>query len=403
MNEDKTRLSGFALLALWFGAAISLAEIFTGGLLAPLGFWDGFKAIVLGHLIGGSILILGGYIGATSKLPAIMSTRISFGIYGSYLFSLLNVLQLIGWTAVMIISGGRAANALSIALFGIDNIMLWSVSIGAMIALWIVLGKEGFTKLNVLAVILLLGLTIILCGVVFSEQSVFNSVNTGTMSFGSALELSIIMPLSWLPLISDYTRFANTKKSGLVGSFTGYFVGSTLMYTIGLAIALYAKDADVGTMMLALNLGFLALAIVLLSTVTTTFLDAYSAGVTLLNVFPKLNEKKVALVMALIGLAVAIFTPIEQYENFLYAIGSVFGPLFAIVLSDYFVFKKEKIEPTLALHVGAFIVWAVGVYLYYQFITLDLILGSTLPTMLCTAILFILTKKVSEKWTLENK
>ena len=332
-----------------------------------------------------------------------MSTRISFGTYGSYLFSLLNVLQLIGWTAVMIISGGRAANALSIALFGIDNIMLWSVGIGAMIALWIVLGKEGFTKLNVLAVILLLGLTIILCGVVFSEQSVFNSVNTGTMSFGSALDLSIIMPLSWLPLISDYTRFANTKKSGLVGSFTGYFVGSTLMYTIGLAIALYAKDADVGTMMLALNLGFLALAIVLLSTVTTTFLDAYSAGVTLLNVFPKLNEKKVALVMALIGLAVAIFTPIEQYENFLYAIGSVFGPLFAIVLSDYFVFKKEKIEPTLALHVGAFIVWAVGVYLYYQFITLDLILGSTLPTMLCTAILFILTKKVSEKWTLENK
>ena len=78
MKEDKTRLSGFALLALWFGAAISLAEIFTGGLLAPLGFWDGFKAIVLGHLIGGSILILGGYIGATSKLPAIMSTRISF-------------------------------------------------------------------------------------------------------------------------------------------------------------------------------------------------------------------------------------------------------------------------------------------------------------------------------------
>ena len=107
--------------------------------------------------------------------------------------------------------------------------------------------------------------------------------------------------------------------------------------------------------------------------------------------------------MALIGLAVAIFTPIEQYENFLYAIGSVFGPLFAIVLSDYFIFKKEKIEPTLALHVGAFVVWAVGVYLYYQFITLDLILGSTLPTMLCTAILFILTKKVSEKWTLENK
>lgn len=96
MNDSKTILGGFGLFALWFGAAISMAEIFTGGLLAPLGFSDGVKAILLGHLIGGVIMLLVGVIGAQSKLPAIMSTRISFGTYGSYLFSLLNVLQLIG-------------------------------------------------------------------------------------------------------------------------------------------------------------------------------------------------------------------------------------------------------------------------------------------------------------------
>ena len=137
MMEEKTTLSGFGLFALWFGAAVSMAEIFTGGLLAPLGFEQGLKAILLGHLIGGLILILGGYIGAQSKLPAIMSTRISFGHYGSYLFSLLNVLQLIGWTAVMIISGGRAANELGVALFGFDSINTWAIAIGIFIGLWI--------------------------------------------------------------------------------------------------------------------------------------------------------------------------------------------------------------------------------------------------------------------------
>lgn len=76
-----------------------------------------------------------------------------------------------------------------------------------------------------------------------------------------------------------------------------------------------------------------------------------------------MKEKNVALVMTLIGALVAIFTPVEQYENFLYAIGSVFGPLFAIVLSDYFIFKKEHISQTLALHVGTSIVWAVGVFI----------------------------------------
>ncbi len=403
MNDSKTILGGFGLFALWFGAAISMAEIFTGGLLAPLGFSDGVKAILLGHLIGGVIMLLVGVIGAQSKLPAIMSTRISFGTYGSYLFSLLNVLQLIGWTAVMIISGGRAANELGIALFGFDSINSWAVVIALLITLWIALGKNGFGKLNVVAVMLLLFLTLVLCGVVFKEGAIFSKINTGEMSFGLALELSIIMPLSWLPLVSDYTRFAKEKKSGLMGTFLGYFIGSSLMYIVGLCIALYAKDASVGTMMLALHLGFVALGIVLLSTVTTTFLDAYSAGVTLTNVFPKLSERTVALVMTLVGFVVAVFTPVEQYENFLYAIGSVFGPLFAIVLSDYFIFKKEQIASTLALHVGTSIVWAVGVFLYYQFQVMALPLGTTLPTMIATALLFIATKRGFERWTLSHK
>jgi purine-cytosine permease-like protein len=155
-------------------------------------------------------------------------------------------------------------------------------------------------------------------------------------------------------------------------------------------------------MMMVLHLGFAALGIVLLSTITTTFLDAYSAGVTFTNIFPHISERKIAFVMAIIGLLVALFTPIEQYETFLYAIGSVFGPLFAILLSDYFVFKKEEIESSLSLHIGALIVWAVGVTLYYQFVTLDLPLGSTLPTMLATSIIFIITKKVMASWTLKS-
>ncbi|WP_331775069.1 putative hydroxymethylpyrimidine transporter CytX [Sulfurospirillum sp. 1612] len=403
MNQDTMRLSGFQLFALWFGAAISLAEIFTGGFLAPLGFIDGLKAILLGHLIGGIVLILGGVIGANSKLPAMMSTRISFGKYGSYLFSLFNVLQLIGWTAVMIISGGRAANELGKSLFGFDNILSWSLLIGILILLWILLGKEGFKKLNVIAVVLLFALTLLLCFVVFRESSVFQSANSGKMSFGSALELSVIMPLSWLPLIADYTRFSQKKSTGLLGSFFGYFLGSSLMYTIGLAVAIYSKDGDVTVMMSAMHLGFFALCIVLLSTVTTTFLDAYSAGVTFLNVFPKFSERTVAFVMGLIGLVIAIVAPIEEYENFLYAIGSVFAPLFAILLSDYFFFKKERIDENLNLHIGALIIWAIGVYLYYQFITLDLLIGATLPTMLATALLFVITKKGIKTWILEQK
>lgn len=400
MNE--TRLGNIALLALWFGASISLAEIFTGGFLAPLGFNDGLKAILLGHLVGGIIMVLVAWIGAKTRLSAMVSTRISFGRYGSYLFSVLNLLQLIGWTAVMIVSGARAANELGMALWGWESLSLWAVVISALIGVWIALGKEGFGKLNVVAVLLLLGLTLLLCGVVFQEGSLFSHPNTHTMSFGLALELSIIMPLSWLPLVSDYTRFAQYPKSGVISVFVGYFIGSSLMYTVGLAIALYAKGASVGSMMLALHLGVGALGIVLLSTVTTTFLDAYSAGVSFANLFSKASERYSALAITFLGLVVALLTPIEQYENFLIAIGSVFAPLFAIVLCDFFLFKKESIAPNLLLHVGSIAVWILGVVIYYGFKEMNWSIGITLPTMALTALIFGLTHKGLRRWTLEK-
>ncbi|HOE57637.1 MAG TPA: cytosine permease, partial [Bacillota bacterium] len=143
MSKSRDNLTLLSFLALWFGAAISIAEILTGGLLAPLGFKSGLTAIIVGHIIGTAILILGGIIGAETRLPSIMSTGISFGKYGAYLFSVLNVLQLLGWTAVMIISGARSVNEITKALWSYNNIYIWSIIIGGLICLWIYFGKKG--------------------------------------------------------------------------------------------------------------------------------------------------------------------------------------------------------------------------------------------------------------------
>ena len=404
MNKSNNNLTMLSFLTLWFGAAISIAEILTGGLIAPLGFRSGLIAIIIGHLIGTTILVLGGIIGTEARLPSIMSTGISFGKYGAYLFSVLNVLQLLGWTAVMIISGARSVNEITKALWSYNNIYLWSIIIGGLICLWIYFGKDGMKKLNLIAVALLFILTILLSIVVFKNSELFSRSAASTMSFGSAIELNVIMPLSWLPLIADYTRFAKRKRDGVIGSFLGYFIGSSWMYTIGLGAAIVAGNSDPGAMMLAANLGFTALGIVILSTVTTTFLDAYSAGVTFLNIFPKLNERKAALAMGVIGTLIAIIVPIEQYENFLYAIGSVFAPLFAILLTDYFIIKKNrKLQEGLLVNWGASAVWVMGVIMYYQFIKLDFVLGATVPVMIITGLIYCLSWRLTKNWRLSEK
>lgn len=270
--------------------------------------------------------------------------------------------------------------------------------------MWIFFGNTGVKKLNLIAVVLLFILTILLSVVVFKNSELFRSSGGGTLSFGSAVELNVIMPLSWLPLIADYTRFAKRKGDAVIGSFLGYFTGSTWMYTIGLGAAIATGNSDPGAMMLAANLGFTALGIVILSTVTTTFLDANSAGVTFLNIFSKLNERKAALAMGALGTLIAVIVPIEQYQNFLYAIGSVFAPLFAILLTEYFILKENrKLQEGLLINWGAAVVWVIGVIMYYQFIKLDFVLGVTVPVMVITGLLYCLSWRWTGSWKLSEK
>jgi len=404
MIKDKEKLGFWTFVFLWFGAAVSIAEILTGGLIAPLGFKIGVIVILLGHLIGTGIFVMGGIIGTREKVPAITSTNISFGVYGTYLFSILNILQLIGWTAVMIKSAANSVNLITKSLWSFDNLIVCSIVIGILTALWIWFGKTGMKKLNTAAVLLLFILTLVLGFIIFKDKTLLSKAGEGSISFGGALELNIIMPLSWLPLIADYTRFAKSEKSGAAGSFLGYFLGSSWMFIIGLGAAIVSNNPDPSAMMLAANLGVTALGIVVLSTVTTTFMDVYSAGVSFLNIMPKLNERNVGIAMTVIGTIMALVFPIENYEGFLYAIGSVFAPLFAILITDYFIIKKNtKVQADVLVNLGAVIVWILGVVIYYSFIKLDFVLGATVPVMIITGVIYGVTWRWTCKWKLVRK
>ena len=388
-------------LFLWFGASVSIAEILAGGILAPLGFSAGLTAIIVGHVIGVAFLMLCGTIGAREKVGAIESTRTTFGIYGSRLFSVLNVLQLVGWTAVMIMSASHSANEVSKVLWQGDQRVLWNIFIGALIMVWIVLGREGgWKKANMVAGALLFGLTVVLSCLVFKDTTALMAAKpTGGMPFSAGLELSLAMPLSWLPLIADYTRFASSVRGAAWGSGIGYFVGSCWMYGIGLAAALAVGNADPSPVMIAANLGLAALGIIILATITTTFMDAYSAGVSFTNLYPRLNEKYAALAITVLGTVIALAVNMEQYEWFLLMIGSVFAPLFTILLTDYFVLKNRVVRPELLANWGALAVWAVGVVLYYQFLKMDLLLGATIPVIIVIGVVYTVMGRFANKWT----
>ena len=104
------RTSVFENALIWFGAGVSLAEIMTGTFLAPLGFSQGLLSIIIGHVIGCFLLFLAGCMGGKRRMSAMETVTLSFGSKGAFLFAMLNVLQLVGWTAIMIYDGALAAN-----------------------------------------------------------------------------------------------------------------------------------------------------------------------------------------------------------------------------------------------------------------------------------------------------
>jgi len=388
MNEKKLSFLSGSLL--WFGAAISITEILTGALLAPLGLRLGVAAIVSGHFIGCILLYLAGLIGAKSKRSAMESVELSFGRFGSVFFSFLNILQLVGWTAIMILSGANALGSVANDKLGLAGNMLWCVLIGLLIVIWILAGLQNIGRLNIVAVGALFILTAIL-GVIVFKGGVLLKTNE-IMSFGLALELSIAMPVSWLPLISDYTKNTDRPVQFTFVSTMSYFLGSCSMYVIGLGAAIFTGSSDVVQILMNAGLGIAAMLIVILSTVTTTFLDVYSASESMLNIRPKWNGKATGIAVCIIGTLIAMYTPIEQYENFLTLIGSVFVPMAAILITDYFILKKR--DDVKKLNFLNACLWIVGFIIYRFFLNIDTVLGSTVPVVLIMMCLCILTNKM---------
>lgn len=380
MNETKTSVLSNGLL--WFGAGISIAEILTGMLLAPLGFGKGLLAIIIGHVIGGAVMFGAGVIGGRTGRSAMETVQISFGRQGAKLFAGLNVIQLIGWTAVMIASAAVAAN--TIAAIGTA---FWSVIIAALIALWIVLGLKNLGRINVIVIAALLILTLVLSAVIFGGGASFQA--DGTMTMGEAIELTVAMPLSWLPIISDYTRTAEKPIKATAASCGAYFIASTWMFVIGMGAALYTGQDDIAAIMLQAGMGLIGILIILLSTVTTTFLDAFSAGVSGRSLIPQVSDTILALIACAGGMVLAIAVDASRFEDFLYLIGSVFAPMTAILLSDYFILRQDHSSQNVCWI--NLILWIVGFALYRALLDVQTPWGITFPVivlvMLASAII----------------
>lgn len=402
MEENKTSVLSNGLI--WFGAGVSMSEILTGTYFAPLGIKTGLFAILIGHIIGGILLFLAGYLGAKTRNNAMETVAVSFGRKGNLPFYVLNILQLAGWLAILNYDGALAANGIFSVGAGV-----WCAVIGVLLLLWVLVGLKRLEKINMVAMTALFLMTLVLCFVIVTRGNfgtLFNgsSVNKDVLTFGAAIELSAAMPLSWIPVISDYTSNSTKPVKATVVSTIVYCLVSCWMYLIGMSAAIGMGTSDIAQISLRAGLGVVGLLIILFSTVTTNFLAAHSAGVSgevIGESFSKhINGKYLSILVVLLGTIAAILYPMDNIEDFLYLINSVFAPMIAVMIADFFFNKKRSV--TKEWDWTNLIVWLIGLSLYRVLMHVDIVIGYTLPDIVITAVLCVIVHRILPKNRLDK-
>ena len=211
----------------------------------------------------------------------------------------------------------------------------------------------------------------------------------GSMPIAVGFDIAIAMPLSWLPLIADYSRFGKRANSVFGGTALGFFIGNFWLMGLGVAYTLaFAPSGEVNALLLALagaGLG-IPLLLILLDESENAFADIHSAAVSS-GILLRLKVEHLALAIGVICTLIACFAPLAQYQNFLLLIGSVFAPLFGVVLVDHFILRHRRAGAVASLRWPALVAWLGGIATYHLLANLYPDVGATLPALVLAGLL----------------
>jgi putative hydroxymethylpyrimidine transporter CytX len=398
--ENKRTLGGFHYFILWSSLGVGLLVLSAGSLLSDASFIDATLAIIAGSVGGSLLLALAGKIGSDHGVTSLVSMRPAFGILGSYMPAVLNILQLVGWTTFEIMIMARAADLLAGSALPYPA---WAAIFGALVAVLAIAGPLAVARqwLAKFAVWIAYGTsTVIIVTLLMSPGAadVISSPGKG-MSFFTALDLVIAMPISWMPLVADYNRFAKKSKAAFWATMAGFALTNILFYFGGVLLGTF----DVVAIIIAIQaifFGFLML-LLIVDEADNAFADVYSAAVSAQDIFSRVSQKHLVIGFAAASTILAMVVTIQNYETFLLLIGAVFVPLFGVVLTDYYIVKRQKYADHMmygkrGIGWPAVAAWAIGIALNFTISPLSPLyikempaIGAAIPSLAAASLVYL--------------
>jgi nucleobase:cation symporter-1, NCS1 family len=375
---DRLRVLGpVDTLLLWTNLGISLLVLVLPGFF-DLSLGKALLATLVGGVIGNFLLAVAGAIGADGRVPTMVLQRAPLGHRGSYLATVLNVLQCFGWAIFELIVIATAAGLLCDKLFGFKATWVWTLLFGALTTALALLGPIGFVRRYVRK----LAIWAVAASLVYLTWWILDGAGGHDVwsgkghhgSFWAAVDIVIAVTVSWAPLVADYTRFSRDRRSAFFGVGVGYLLPTFFQFGFGSVLVLSrGLDPDHPELILvAIAGGGAAAALALLAlTVDETdeaFANTYSAAVSLQNLFPAVPQRLLILLSSAVATGGALWIDLRSYETFLFLLGSFFVPLLGVLIADWLLsgmrYTSDRFFAAPALRPAQIGAWLAGFTLY---------------------------------------
>ncbi|MEV5651410.1 cytosine permease [Nocardia sp. NPDC052254] len=346
-TEPPRTLSFGDQAAFWANLGVSLIG-FTGAIfvLQPSGHPQlpviaAVLATAVGTVLGTAMVAAAGAVGARTGAPAMVNFRGLFGTRLSYLPTVANIVQCIGWGVyeLTVIAGGVAA--LTHGHLPRIPVIIGAGVLCTAMAIWPLNVLHILRKYVTVAVVIAMGWFT----VQFLRQPLPPVSGTSWSGFFPGVDTALAVAVSFVPLAADYTRHARSTRAATGATMVGYSMAQTWCYLLGV-VALLRVGGDperIFDTFLGIAAGWLFFAVLVLRESDQSFANVYSTAMSLQNLLPRVDRRVLAAgvgaIATVLALGVHDFT---GFSNFLLLIGSVFVPLCAVLVVDYFLGRGRR-------------------------------------------------------------
>ena len=389
-TPERRTWSTYNIAALWIGMSVVITTytLASGLMIQGMNWWQALLTILLGNVIVLIPMILNAHAGTKYGVSFPVMCRASFGVRGANVPAMLRAVVACGWFGIQTYIGALALNTLLTAAWsgwaGVPYGV--AISFGLFWMLQVVIIAGGIERIKHLGsaaapVLLSGGVVLLIWGIrhggglgnILAQSQrlqgargvsfwkLFPAALTANVGYWATLSLNI----------PDFTRYARSQRSQMLGQALGLPTTMTAFAFIGVAVTsatiVIFGEAVWDPVVLITRIGGTAVIIIATLVVMTAQLHTNMAAnvVSPANDFSHLNPRKISfvtggLITALIGI---LMMPWKLYGSasayiFTWLIGysSLMGALGGILITDYWVLRKQRLSLA-ALYDGGGIYW----------------------------------------------